>query len=161
MIIDESDGEVRTAALALSCGYAGTSHKNCKGVFKGVANACLIARRRREEPGANYVISAEDLSNIGPVSLMQDTAVVASLGIPHAERNGHHYFRGLSMLPDDVQSDVLASHGDLFRRHVRGFATVRIEGGRSHVGSVVDAPFGVTFPFDPSHFTPIGEWSFD
>jgi hypothetical protein len=160
MIIDESDGEVRTAAQALAGGYAGTSHKNCKGVFKGVANACLIAHRRRQHPGANFVISAEDLSNIGPVSLMQDTAVVASLGIPHAERNGHHYFRGLSMLPDDLQSQVLAAHGDLFHRHPRGFVTTRITSGTSGVGSVVDAPFGVAVPFNPSRFTPIDGWSF-
>jgi hypothetical protein len=160
MIIDESDGEVRTAAQALAGGYAGTSHKNCKGVFKGVANACLIAHRRRQHPGANFVISAEDLSNIGPVSLMQDTAVVASLGIPHAERNGQHYFRGLSMLPDDLQSQVLAAHGDLFHRHPRGFVTTRITSGTSGVGSVVDAPFGVAVPFNPSRFTPIDGWSF-
>ena len=160
VIIDESDGEVRTAPLALSCGYAGTSHKNCKGVFKGVANACLIAHRRRRDAATRNVISAEDLSNIGPVALMQDTAVVASLGIPHAERNGHHYFRGLSMLGDDLQADVLGAHGDLFRRHEQGFVTTRISGGASDVGSVVDAPFGVAFPCDPSRFTPLDQWSF-
>ena len=161
VIIDESDGEVPTAPLALSCGYAGTSHKNCKGVFKGVANACLVAHRRQSEPAARYVMSAEDLSNIGPVSLMQDTAVVAALGIPHAERNGHHYFRGLSMLPQDVQEDVLKAHGDLYRRDTGGFATTRIENGKSDVGSAVDAPFGVGFAFDPSRFTPVKEWSFE
>jgi hypothetical protein len=161
VIIDESDGDVRSAPLALSCGYAGTSHKNCKGVFKGVANACLIAHRRRREPQTAYVISAEDLSNIGPVALMQDTAVVASLGIPHAERNGHHYFRGLSMLPDEVQDQVFQAHDDLFSRHGQGFVTSRIESGRVDVGTTVDAPFGVAFPFNPSRFTPVKEWSFD
>ena len=161
VIIDESDGEVRTAPHALSCGYVGTSHKNCKGVFKGVANACLVSHRRESEPSGRYVISAEDLSNIGPVSLMQDTAVVAAVGIAHAERNGHHYFRGLSMLPEDVQEDVLKAHGDLYRRDAGGFATTRIENGRSDVGSVVDAPFGVGFTFDPSRFTPLQEWSFE
>ena len=161
VIIDESDGDVRSAPLALSRGYAGTSHKNCKGVFKGVANACLIAHRGRAEPGRRFVISGEDLSNIGPVALMQDTAVVASLGIAHAERNGHHYFRGLSMLPDDLQAAVLGAHGDLYHRHERGFVTARVERGVARVGSVVDAPFGVDFRFDPSRFTPINEWSFD
>jgi len=161
VIIDESDGEVRTAPQALAGGYAGTSHKNCKGVFKGVANACLVAHRRRANPAAKLVISAEDLSNIGPVALMQDTAVVASLGITHAERNGHHYFRGLSMLPDGLQSEVLDAHGDLFHRHERGFVTARIHRGTSDVGSVVDAPFGVGFPFDPARFTPLEKWSFE
>jgi hypothetical protein len=161
VIIDESDGDVRSAPQALSCGYAGTSHKNCKGVFKGVANACLIAHRRRLQPGSNFVISAEDLSNIGPVALMQDTAVVASLGIPHAERNGHHYFRGLSMLPAELQDQVLRSHGDLFRRHEQGFVTTRIDTGTTGVATAVAAPFGVDFPFDPSRFTPLNDWSFD
>ena len=161
VIIDESDGEIRSAARALACGYAGTSHKNCKNVFKGVANACLMAARRQKEPGGRYVISGEDLSNIGPVALIQDTAVVAALGIEHAERNGHHYFRGLSMLPEETQAQVLRAHGDLFRRHELGFVTMRVEGGRSDVGSVVDAPFGVNFDFDPSRFTPLEKWTFE
>ena len=161
VIIDESDGEIGSAARALSCGYAGTSHKNCKGVFKSVANAALVHRRRQQQPGSRFVLSGEDLSNIGPVALMQDTAVVASLGIPHAERNGHHYFKGLSALPDDIQSAALSAHGDVFRRHERGFVTSRVERGRTDVGSVVDAPFGVGFEFDPSRFTPLEEWSYD
>lgn len=161
VIIDESDGEVRTAPQALAAGYAGTSHKNCKGVFKGIANACLIAHRRANHPAAEYVISAEDLSNIAPVALMQDTAVIASLGIPHAERNGHHYFRGLSMLPEELQADALSAHGDLLERHAAGFPTTRIHQGQTRIGSIVDAPFGVAFSFDPSRFTPIDRWSFD
>ena len=161
VIIDESDGEIGSAARALACGYVGTSHKNCKGVFKSVANAALLARRRRESPGGKFVISAEDLSNIGPVALMQDTAVVASLGIGHAERNGHHYFKGLSALAEDVQSAALTAHGDVYRRHERGFVTFRVGRGRTDVGSVVDAPFGVGFDFDPSRFTPLDQWSYD
>jgi hypothetical protein len=39
MIIDESDGALESLRQALACGYVGTSHKNCKGIFKGVANA--------------------------------------------------------------------------------------------------------------------------
>ena len=46
IIIDESDAELSSLPRALELGYAGTSHKNCKGVFKGIANACLLAQRR-------------------------------------------------------------------------------------------------------------------
>ena len=46
IVIDESDETLESVSRALACGYAGTSYKNCKGVFKGVANACLIQRRR-------------------------------------------------------------------------------------------------------------------
>lgn len=161
MIIDESDGEVGTARHALDIGYAGTSHKNCKGVFKGLANACLIEHRNRAHPGRPYVLSGEDLSNVGPVALLEDLAVVATLGLAHVERNSQHYFRGLSLLPADVQDSVLAAHGDLYRRHEAGFVTLRIDGGRVRMGSVVDAPFGLAARFDPTRFTPLAAWSVD
>ena len=142
MIIDESDGTLTSAAEALDLGYAGTSHKNCKGVFKGIASACLIADRRKKDPGRAYILSSEDLGNVGPVALLQDLAVAASLGVGHTERNGHHYFSGLSMYPDDVQSEVLRQHGSLYRRHEAGFPTLDVRGGRLNIASVVDAPFG-------------------
>ncbi|MCX6854346.1 MAG: hypothetical protein NTV80_05510, partial [Verrucomicrobia bacterium] len=81
LIIDESDGSLEDLPRALDLGYCGTSHKNCKGVFKGIANACLLEQRRRGSPGKPFILSAEDLSNIGPVALLQDLAVVATLGI--------------------------------------------------------------------------------
>jgi hypothetical protein len=42
LIIDESDGEVGDVVRALALGYNGTSHKNCKGIVKGLANACDV-----------------------------------------------------------------------------------------------------------------------
>ena len=159
MIIDESDGTLTSAAEALDLGYAGTSHKNCKGVFKGIASACLIADRRKKDPGRAYILSSEDLGNVGPVALLQDLAVAASLGVGHTERNGHHYFSGLSMYPDDVQSEVLRQHGSLYRRHEAGFPTLDVRGGRLNIASVVDAPFGYGFDLDTSRFTPLEDWS--
>lgn len=162
-IIDESDGELSSCPTALLAGYVGTSHKNCKGVFKGIANACLLAHRRKKNPGVGdaYVLSGEDLANVGPVALLQDLAVVATLGVTHVERNGHHYFRGLSMLPEDLQQTVLKSHHDLYRKHEAGFPTARIEGGRMNIGTLVDAPFGTAFTLDPARFTPREEWTFE
>ncbi len=159
MIIDESDGTLTSAAEALELGYAGTSHKNCKGVFKGVASACLIADRRKNDPGRTYILSSEDLGNVGPVALLQDLAVAASLGVEHTERNGHHYFTGLSMVPQDVQAQVLQHHGPLYRRHEAGFPTLDVQHGRLRIGSVVDAPFGYGFDLDTSRFTPLEDWS--
>jgi hypothetical protein len=161
IIIDESDGSLGDANLALDFGYTGTSHKNCKGVFKGIANACLMAQRRRENPDGVYIQSAEDLACIGPVAMLQDLAVVAALGIDHAERNGHHYFKGLSMYPEAMQQDVLAAHGDLYTQHANGFATLNITDGRINCGSVNTAPFGVGAPIDPSVFTPLDRWDYD
>jgi len=150
IIIDESDSELTSFATALDLGYAGTSHKNCKGVFKSIANATLAKQR-----GA--ILSGEDLSNVGPVALLQDLAVAATLGIPHLERNGHHYFRGVSALPEET----LAHHGDLYRRHERGFVTLNVQRGCLPVQSVLAAPFGVGFAPILDQFTPVSEWRAD
>lgn len=158
IIIDESDDDVDRLATALKWGYAGTSHKNCKGVFKSIANACLLEHRRRREPDRGYLLSGEDLTNIGPVALLQDLAVLATLGIPHAERNGHHYFRGLSMFSDDLQAQMLEHHGDIYRRHEKGFATLNIKRGKLAISSGNDAPFGLGFDIDLSSMTPLSAW---
>jgi hypothetical protein len=148
LIIDESDAEFDSVRLALDGGYAGTSHKNCKGVFRGIANACLLGLRRRVQPERVFLQTGEDLANVGPVALLQDLAVQSVLGVESVERNGHHYFRGLSFLPAEVQAQMLAAHSDLYSRHERGFATLAILRGMLQVGSVVDAPFGVGFSVD-------------
>lgn len=164
LIIDESDATLDSARRGLDSGYVGTSHKNCKGVFKGIANACLIRHRQKNAPDQTYILSCEDLSNVGPVALLQDLAVVASLGIGHAERNGHHYFAGLSHLPPAQQAAVLAAHGDLYRPHTtpdgQTFPSLAIADGAISVASVVNAPFGLAAPFDPTQFPAAGEWSF-
>ncbi|MCH8918625.1 MAG: hypothetical protein IIC52_11280 [Proteobacteria bacterium] len=166
MIIDESDATLDSVVEALAKGYAGTSHKNCKGVMKGIANACLIEHRRRKDPSRKYVNSVEDLCNIGPIALLQDFAVAATLGIDHVERNGHQYFRGLSMFGPKVQEAMLKSHGDLYRWWaVEGLespiATVAIKEGRVNLGSVVDAPFGVGIDLDCDPYTPLEEWTYE
>jgi len=150
LIIDESDGAVGDLPQALALGYSGTSHKNCKGIVKGIANACLLEQRRRA--GEGVVLTGEDLCNLGPVALLQDLAMMALLGIEHVERNGHHYYRGLSLWPADWQDATLAAHGDLYRKHRDGFACLQIRDGRLALGSVNKAPSGVAPLFDPSRF---------
>jgi hypothetical protein len=161
IIIDESGGETEALRVALAGGYVGTSHKNCKGVFHGLANACLIEHRRRLNPGLGLQISAEDLTNIGPIALPQDLAVIATLGIRHAERNGHHYFPGLSLFPEGVRREALRHHPDLYARHADDYPVVRVEEGTMAIGSVVDAPFGVGFEPDLSEFTPVEDWRYE
>jgi hypothetical protein len=141
IIIDESDAEAGSLRRALECGYAGTSHKNCKSVFRGVANACLLAKLRRA--GGAYLMSGEDLTTIGPVSLLQDLAVQAALGNESVERNGHHYFRGLSFWPEAIQRQMLEQHGDLYGRTPDGLTSLRVEKGMINLGTVNAAPFGV------------------
>jgi len=161
IIIDESDANCAALPTALAGGYAGTSHKNCKGVIHGIANACLIAHRRRTQPSASLHISGEDLTNLGPVALLQDLAVAATLGISHVERNGHHYFAGLSQFPGSVQRETLARHGDLYTSHTRGYPIVAVRNGRLEIGSLLEAPFGVAFEPDLSEFTPAEDWQYE
>ena len=85
IIIDESDAEPEDLRRALDLGYVGTSHKNCKGVFKGIAHASLI-RHRSVGRSAPLLHSGEDLSNIGPVAVQQDLAAQAMLGTHAAAR---------------------------------------------------------------------------
>lgn len=146
VIIDESDAGLSSLPEALALGYAGTSHKNCKGVFKSLANACLLAQRRAA--GERVMFSGEDLSNVGPVALLQDLAVAASLGITSVERNGHHYFAGLRQFPEVIQAHMLAHHGDLYVRSDTGWPRVGVCGGKLDLGSVIDAPFGYSGGLD-------------
>ncbi|MFV1994430.1 MAG: hypothetical protein ACC661_03245, partial [Verrucomicrobiales bacterium] len=158
VIIDESDADLASLPRALDLGYAGTSHKNCKGIVKGIANACLLENRRREAPGRHLILSGEDLGNIGPVALLQDLTVMSLLGVEHVERNGHHYFRGASMFPEAMQRALLEDHADLYRRHEHGFPTLDIRGGRLDIGSLLEAPFGLAPLLDLSPFPRLDDW---
>jgi hypothetical protein len=157
MIIDESDGGLDSLPRALSRGFQGTSHKNCKGVFKGIINRARISDQHERRPDAGYVMSAEDLVNIGPVALLQDLAIVAKLGIAHVERNGHHYYRGLSMFPESIQRSTLSSHGDLYRHHRDGYPELHVQRGLLSTESINNAPFGVHFIPD-GNYVPLEEW---
>ncbi|MEO8206228.1 MAG: hypothetical protein ABI615_08600 [Chthoniobacterales bacterium] len=145
IIIDESDGEIPSLPQALEAGYAGTSHKNCKGVFRGIANACLLIKKGRDSSGT-FLMSGEDLSNIGPVALLQDLAVQAAIGNKSVERNGHHYFAGLSSCSAATQQQMLEAHPDLYVNSAQGWPTVRIQNGIIELASVNAAPFGIS-PF--------------
>jgi len=157
IIIDEADGSLDDLPRALDLGYSGTSHKNCKGIVKGLANSALLQKRAAFMTRAP-ILSAEDLANVGPVALLQDLAMVAALGIPHVERNGHHYFRGLGMHSPGVQEEVLRAHAGLYRRHERGFAALGTLGGLLDLASVNSAPFGCAIQLDPARFTPLDAW---
>jgi hypothetical protein len=149
IIIDESDAALDSLPTALALGYAGTSHKNCKGVFKSVANAAILARRRAN--GLSAVLSGEDLGNVGPISTLQDLAAQAALGVTSVERNGHHYFTGLEQFTPGLQRQAIEHHPDLYVRMPAGPSTalrgscprLDIRAGQLALGTVNAAPFGV------------------
>ena len=84
--------------------------------------------------------------------------MVATLGVDHVERNGHHYFYGLSMFPRESIEAAVERHQDVYRRLPDGTPAVRIVGGRIEIGSVVDAPFGLDVPFDPRMLRKLRDW---
>jgi hypothetical protein len=140
-IIDEADGAIDSLPQALALGYDGVSHKNCKGVVKGIANAASLARERKKRERPVH-LSGEDLANVGPIALFQDLAMMAALGIEHVERNGHHYFKGLSAWPESAQASMLENHDDLYRAHPEGYPTLGIKDGMLDLTSMNAAPFG-------------------
>lgn len=158
LIIDESDSSLADVIKALQLGYSGVSHKNCKGIVKGIAKAALIHHYQRLHPKRAFYYSGEDLANVGPVALTQDLAMQSLLGIQHVERNGHHYFKGLSMFSQEINEAILTQHADLYRRHEDGFATLNIQQGKIQQESVNQAPFGCGINIDSHQFLTVKEW---
>lgn len=152
IIIDESDGSLDDLPRALELGYDGTSHKNCKGIVKGLANAALLRNR------PNTVLSGEDLANVGPVALQQDLAMMAILGVDDVERNGHHYFRGLSALTAEDQSGILNDHPDLYTPLPDSTPTLALTSGKLSLQSVNESPFGCRNLLALDAFEPLNTW---
>ncbi len=153
-IIDEADAEVDALPRAAALGYGGVSVKNCKGVFRALINfgRCVLSEGR-------LVQTAEDLTNLPVVALQQDLATISAIGLTHAERNGHHYFRGLGHLPRGTQEGALGNHPDLYVDSGTG-PRVRIEEGSVSTASLHGA---IGYAFDVGHdlreWTPMERWS--
>ena len=156
MLIDESDEDLDTFKKATALGYRGVSSKACKGLIKALANAALA----RHLDGERYFVSGEDLTNIAVVPLHQDLAHLAALGLRHAERNGHHYVRGLDHLSERERQICLSEHADLYGRE-QGLAALRIVGGQIEIGSLQRPGLGVGAAVDTEALTPVEEWSVD
>lgn len=144
VIIDESDADPHCFRQALECGYQGVSHKNCKGVFKGLAHRALIHQKSQASP-RELLMSGEDLANIGPVALPQDLALQALLGNSSVERNGHHYFFGLSMFSPETQALALNHFPKLYRAMEQTTPTLNVQEGRLLLSEVNSHALGTPF----------------
>ncbi|MEM7306668.1 MAG: enolase C-terminal domain-like protein [Planctomycetota bacterium] len=133
VILDEADHGVEAFPRALELGYGGVSVKNCKGVFRALINRGICAMRGGFQ-------SAEDLTNVPLLPLHQDLATLSLLGLEHAERNGHHYFRGLDHLTPPEREAALAHHPELYRSDEDG-VFLRIEGGALALSSLAGPGF--------------------
>lgn len=144
IIIDESDGEIDSMPRALALGYQGTSHKNCKGVFKGVINRSTINYFNAKTRDREYLMSGEDLANIGPIANHQDLVVQAALGNESVERNGHHYFKGLAVFDQNIQDDTLNAFPDIYTKRADGVARLDIQAGKLSLKALNALPFGTS-----------------
>ena len=143
LILDESDATDETVEEALRAGYAGVSAKNCKGVFRTLHASRVLHGQQ------GSILSAEDLTLPSVDPLHQDLAVISALGVHHAERNGHHYVRGLSHLSQGEQQLTLRDYPSLYETS-SGLVRMRIRAGGIDVSEVAAAPYGVVSPPDLS-----------
>ena len=111
-IIDEADDSYDAFPAARYLGYRGISSKSCKGLYKSIINATRAAIWSTEDE--RYFISGEDLTCQAGLGLQQDLALGALIGVPHAERNGHHYVDGFAETPIAEARAFLAAHPDLY-----------------------------------------------
>ena len=155
LLIDEADGTLDAYRKALGIGYLGTSHKNCKGFFKSLANHALMIRRALD--GHEAFLSGEDLQNLPVVPLQQDFATLGILGLEHCERNGHHYNFGLQLLSEKDKLRAVKRHPDLYvRRGDEWF--LNINAGTVECYSIHGAGFGIQDEPDWASMMPIDKW---
>lgn len=159
VIIDESDGDLQSCALALELGYRGVSSKNCKGPLKSVLNAGLLWNRNDRGRRADFVMTAEDLCTVGVVSVQADLCLVAALGLEHVEKNGHHFMPGLDYLPEADQQAAVAAHDDFYEPQGESVGP-RIEQGRFQIGSLQCPGFGFEVVPDMEQWTAADAWEF-
>lgn len=81
ILLNVSDATFSALPKAIEHGYAGTTHSKLKGIFKGIANRCLLIARKHREPVGKYTMSGVGLVLADPIGGGQDLVVQACLGI--------------------------------------------------------------------------------
>ncbi len=143
VILDESDGTDEVVERALELGYGGVSAKNCKGLFRTLHSQRVLAAS--DGPA---ILAAEDLTSPGGLALHQDTAIAATLGVAHAERNGHHYVRGLAHLTPGERESALREYPELYEQRADGLVRLRIQDGLIRTAYVARTGYGGEFEID-------------
>jgi hypothetical protein len=159
IIIDESDASLDSYPQALAMGYTGTSSKSCKGPIKSIMNAGLTWLRNDKGRKNDFILTGEDLTTAGMISLQADLALVATMGLTHVERNAHHYYKGLSYLPESEQARILEAHPDLYRENA-GYTAMNIDDGILQIESLQCPGFGFAIEPDLSSYTHAEDWTF-
>ncbi|MDO9501680.1 mandelate racemase [Falsiroseomonas sp.] len=156
VIIDESDGPLDAFVTARALGYAGVSSKSCKGVWRSFINLARCRAWNAEEQRERYFMSAEDLTTLAGVCVQQDLALVALLGLPHVERNGHHFIDGFSGRPKAEAYAFLEAHPGLYADTAHG-PRLAIRDGMLDIGSLETPGLGATLEPDVTAMAPMAK----
>jgi hypothetical protein len=149
VIVDESDGELDAFPRARALGYAGVSSKACKGIWRSLLNlARCHVWNTPERADVHYFMSGEDLTTLAGVCVQQDLALVALMGLPHVERNGHHFVDGFAGRPKAEAVRFMEAHPDLYADTPRG-PRLMIRDGVLALGSLDTPGLGATT--EPDH----------
>jgi hypothetical protein len=160
VIIDESDGPLDAFVTGRALGYAGVSSKACKGVWRSLVNLARCKAWNAAEGREHYVMSAEDLTTLAGACVQQDLALVSLLGLPHVERNGHHFIDGFSGRPKAEAVRFMEAHPDLYADTPRG-PRLAIREGTLEIGSLDTPGLGATLEPDFAAMEPMpkADWA--
>lgn len=147
VIIDESDGPLDAFVTGRALGYAGVSSKCCKGVWRSLINLARCRAWNATEGRERYFMSAEDLTTLAGACVQQDLALVALLGLPHVERNGHHFVDGFAGRPKAEAYRFLEAHPSLYADTPRG-PRLAIREGTIELDSLETPGLGATLEPD-------------
>ena len=153
-IIDEADDSYQAFPAARTLGYRGISSKSCKGIYKSILNATRAAKW--SAGGEKFFITGEDLTCQAGLSVQQDLALGALIGVTHAERNGHHYVDGFGEAPAAEGQAFLAAHPDLYARDGDS-VRLAIHDGDLLTGSLTTPGFATSVHPDWSTMQPLAE----
>ena len=159
VVIDESDGRLDSYVSAMACGYRGVSSKNCKGPIKSLLNAGLVWQGNQEKGPGHYVMTGEDLCAVGVIPVQSDLCLVATLGLEHVERNGHHFHPGLSYLSNNQQKAAIERHPDLYAE-CAGRVAPAVRDGKLEIGSLQCDGFGFSVLPEWEDYVPVSKWEF-
>lgn len=119
LLMDEADATLDAFSEGHALGWHGVSSKGCKGLYKAIINRARCDRFNQQRAldglAPQAFMSAEDLTCQAGLSVQQDLALAALLGLHHAERNGHHYARGFGNAPPAEQQAFATAHPDLYQ----------------------------------------------
>ena len=154
VIIDESDGPLDAFVTGRALGYAGVSSKACKGVWRSLVNLARCRAWNAEEGRDRYFMSAEDLTTLAGICVQQDLALISLLGLPHVERNGHHFVDGFNGRPKAEAYRFMEAHPTLYTDTPRG-PRLAIREGMLDLASLETPGLGATLEPDYAAMDPM------